>query len=113
MPASPPSSTGSQHSCCTAPPTAAPGLTRCSLVAPRRSYLRAYASVPSAVKSIFAMRRLHTGHVAHSFGLADTPTTLGSSGSAAERKKRKQAAASNSVRSRKKAIHKAAQQLMD
>jgi ATP-dependent RNA helicase DDX31/DBP7 len=73
--------------------------------------VRSYASVPSSVKSIFNMRRLHTGHVAHSFGLAETPTTLGASFSSAERKKRKLQAAGSALRSRKKAVHRGAQQL--
>ena len=36
---------------------------------PCRSYTRAYATHPSSVKEVFHVKRLHLGHVAHSFGL--------------------------------------------
>ena len=34
-----------------------------------RSSVRAYAAYPAAVKNIFHVKKLHTGHVAHSFAL--------------------------------------------
>jgi hypothetical protein len=43
------------------------------------SYLRAYAAYPRALKSIFHPRKLHIGHVARSFALADAPTLLAKS----------------------------------
>jgi ATP-dependent RNA helicase DDX31/DBP7 len=68
-----------------------------------RAFLRAYATHPASVKGIFHVRRLHTGHVAHAFALAEPPTTIGSSGATAERKKRKHdATEAASWRARKK-----------
>ena len=34
-----------------------------------RSFTRAYAAHPSSVKDVFHVRKLHFGHVAHSFAL--------------------------------------------
>ena len=34
-----------------------------------RSFTRAYAAHPSSVKDVFHVRKLHLGHVAHSFAL--------------------------------------------
>ena len=34
-----------------------------------RSFVRSYAAHPQSVKDIFHVRRLHLGHVAHSFAL--------------------------------------------
>lgn len=34
-----------------------------------RSFVRAYATHPAKIRSIFHVKRLHLGHVAHSFAL--------------------------------------------
>ena len=34
-----------------------------------RSFVRSYAAHPQSVKDVFHVRRLHLGHVAHSFAL--------------------------------------------
>ncbi|XP_062873694.1 probable ATP-dependent RNA helicase DDX31 [Trichomycterus rosablanca] len=44
-----------------------------------QSFVRAYTSYPSALKSIFHIRHLHLGHAAKSFGLRDAPQGLSSS----------------------------------
>jgi ATP-dependent RNA helicase DDX31/DBP7 len=54
-----------------------------------RSFVRAYATHPSALKPIFHVRSLHLGHVASAFALREPPAQLGASGSREERKKRK------------------------
>lgn len=41
-----------------------------------QSYIRAYAAVPSALRDVFHYRKLHLGHVAHSFGLRKKPSNL-------------------------------------
>lgn len=38
-----------------------------------RSSIRAYAAYPAAVKEVFHVKKLHLGHVAHSFALRCTP----------------------------------------
>ncbi|XP_071948400.1 ATP-dependent DNA helicase DDX31-like [Antedon mediterranea] len=43
-----------------------------------QSFIRAYATYPSYLKHIFHVKNLHLGHVAKSFGLRVTPTTIGS-----------------------------------
>ena len=40
------------------------------------SYVRSYATYPSAVKSIFNMKLLHLGHLAKSFGLREAPADM-------------------------------------
>lgn len=42
-----------------------------------QSYVGAYATHASHLKSIFHVRKLHLGHVAHSFALKAQPTSLG------------------------------------
>ncbi|KAA6429418.1 MAG: DEAD-box ATP-dependent RNA helicase 17-like [Trebouxia sp. A1-2] len=42
-----------------------------------RSFTRAYAAHPSSVKDVFHVRKLHLGHVAHSFALRSNPTMIG------------------------------------
>lgn len=42
-----------------------------------QSFVRAYASYPSSLKSIFHIKNLHLGHVAKSFGLSDAPQQIG------------------------------------
>ena len=54
-----------------------------------RAYVRAYAAQPAALKSIFYVKKLHLGQLAHSFGLKERPTVLGHSASKAALKKRK------------------------
>eukprot|EP00898_Chlorokybus_atmophyticus_P003249 jgi/Chlat1/3925/Chrsp26S04189 len=44
-----------------------------------RSFIRAYAVHPGALKKIFHVKQLHLGHVAHSLGLKKQPSTLGMS----------------------------------
>ena len=41
-----------------------------------QSYVGAYATHASHLKSIFHVRKLHLGHVAHSFALKAQPTSL-------------------------------------
>ncbi|XP_033099162.1 probable ATP-dependent RNA helicase DDX31 isoform X2 [Anneissia japonica] len=43
-----------------------------------QSFIRAYATYPSHLKHIFHVKNLHLGHVAKSFGLRVTPTSIGS-----------------------------------
>lgn len=45
-----------------------PGLKEASSAA-FRSFVRAYATHPASLKAIFHVKRLHLGHVAHSFAL--------------------------------------------
>lgn len=40
------------------------------------SFVRAYSSYPSSLKSIFHVKHLHLGHVTKSFGLNQTPTEI-------------------------------------
>ena len=42
-----------------------------------QSFVRAYATYPTALKSIFHMKKLHLGHLAKSFGLQDSPGHIG------------------------------------
>lgn len=58
--------------------TAQPALKESAINA-YHSYLRAYAAYPRALKAIFHPRKLHIGHVARSFALADAPTLLAKS----------------------------------
>uniref|UniRef100_A0A8D0HLF5 ATP-dependent RNA helicase n=1 Tax=Sphenodon punctatus TaxID=8508 RepID=A0A8D0HLF5_SPHPU len=44
-----------------------------------QSFIRAYATYPSALKHIFHVKSLHLGHVAKSFGLRDAPKNLSAS----------------------------------
>ena len=48
-----------------------------------RAYVRAYAAQPAALKSVFYVKKLHLGRLAHSFGLKERPTVLGHSASKA------------------------------
>ncbi|XP_077986561.1 ATP-dependent DNA helicase DDX31-like [Glandiceps talaboti] len=41
------------------------------------SFIRAYATYPSAFKHIFHVKNLHLGHVAKSFALKESPATIG------------------------------------
>lgn len=55
-----------------------------------RSSVRAYATHAAELKTFFSVRTLHLGHVAHSFGLQETPTMVGkgvSKGEAARRRR--------------------------
>lgn len=72
----------------------------------RRSFVRAYSTHPASVKSIFHVKKLHIGHVAHSFALADPPTMVGQSGSRDERKKRKADDAKSKIRANRKAMRR-------
>ena len=53
-----------------------------------RSFVQAYAAHPAAVKGMLSVKRLHLGHVAHSFGLKEAPTLIGGSGSKKEAKRK-------------------------
>ncbi|GIL86758.1 hypothetical protein Vretifemale_14995, partial [Volvox reticuliferus] len=76
-----------------------------------RSFVRAYASHSGDLKRVFAVRNLHLGHVAHSFCLMDTPTRLGSSASAADRKRRKWEAAAAQEAERRRKMKRAARRV--
>lgn len=76
-----------------------------------RSYVRAYATHTGEIKRVFAVRNLHLGHVAHAFCLLETPSMLGQSGSAADRKRRKAEAALKGEAERKKKMRKAAREV--
>ncbi|XP_061189421.1 probable ATP-dependent RNA helicase DDX31 [Saccostrea echinata] len=41
-----------------------------------QSFVRAYATYPSSLKTIFHVRNLHLGHLAKSFGLRDAPSNI-------------------------------------
>ncbi|XP_074654418.1 ATP-dependent DNA helicase DDX31-like [Tubulanus polymorphus] len=41
------------------------------------SFIRAYATYPSHLKSIFHVKKLHLGHVAKAFGLREAPNDIG------------------------------------
>ncbi|GHP04388.1 hypothetical protein PPROV_000314200 [Pycnococcus provasolii] len=53
-----------------------------------RSFVRAYAAHPAAVKYMLHVQRLHLGHVAQSFGLKEAPTLIGKGGSKKEAKRK-------------------------
>jgi ATP-dependent RNA helicase DDX31/DBP7 len=42
-----------------------------------QSFVRAYATYPSSMKTIFHIKNLHLGHLAKSFGLRDAPSNIG------------------------------------
>ncbi|XP_067328082.1 ATP-dependent DNA helicase DDX31 [Anolis sagrei] len=44
-----------------------------------QSFIRAYATFPSSLRTIFCLRSLHLGHLAKSFGLRDAPGNLSAS----------------------------------
>jgi ATP-dependent RNA helicase DDX31/DBP7 len=56
-----------------------------------RAYVRAYATHGLDIKAFFSVRSLHLGHVAHSFGLRERPTTVGQSTSKSKALVRKRA----------------------
>ena len=58
-----------------------------------RSFVGAYATNPQHLRHIFHVRKLHLGHVAHSFALREPPRKLGQSASKQARKSAKDAAA--------------------
>jgi ATP-dependent RNA helicase DDX31/DBP7 len=68
----------------------------------------AYSVHSKHLKSIFSVRSLHLGHVAGSFGLAEAPTAIGGSGSAAAARKAKQQKVRAGKGDAKKAMRKAA-----
>jgi ATP-dependent RNA helicase DDX31/DBP7 len=74
-----------------------------------RSYVRAYATHTVDVKKCGCLvKKLHLGHIAFAHGLKDTPTMLGASGSATERKrKRAEEAAAKQRKAKKSLYHKA------
>jgi ATP-dependent RNA helicase DDX31/DBP7 len=75
---------------------------------PLRSFVRAYATHPTSLKHVFHVKSLHLGHLAASFGLKEAPGRIGSSGAAAERKKRKADEHRASQKRQKAAWHKTA-----
>lgn len=52
-----------------------------------RSHVGAYATHASHLKGIFHVRKLHLGHVAHSFALKEQPKALGRAGAKRVQKK--------------------------
>ena len=56
-----------------------------------RSFVGAYATNPAHLRHIFHVRRLHLGHVAHSFALREPPRKLGQSAAKQARKSAKDA----------------------
>lgn len=54
-----------------------------------RSYVGAYATHPQHLRRIFHVKKLHLGHVAHSFALKEQPRRLGQSAAKQARKQRK------------------------
>jgi len=44
-----------------------------------QAYIRAYAALPVSIRDIFHFKKLHLGHVAHSFGLRKQPSKLAQS----------------------------------
>ena len=56
-----------------------------------RSYVGAYATHPQHLRRIFHVKKLHLGHVAHSFALKEQPRRLGQSAAKQARKQRKEA----------------------
>lgn len=54
-----------------------------------RSYVRAYATHSGELKSIFHIKSLHLGHVAHSFALTERPALVGRSATKDAFRKRK------------------------
>lgn len=75
---------------------------------PCRSFVRAYATHPSALKHVFHVKSLHLGHVASCFGLREAPGRIGAKGAAAERRKRKADSQQAAVKREKAAWHKKA-----
>ncbi|KAL6759792.1 P-loop containing nucleoside triphosphate hydrolase protein [Haematococcus lacustris] len=73
-----------------------------------RSFTRAYAAHTADVKKVFHVRNLHLGHIAFAHALKDTPTMLGSSGSATERKRKRVEELASKQRVAKKALYKKA-----
>jgi ATP-dependent RNA helicase DDX31/DBP7 len=56
-----------------------------------RSFVGAYATNPQHLRHIFHIKRLHLGHVAHSFALKEQPRRLGQSEAKRARKSAKDA----------------------
>ncbi|KAF5831920.1 hypothetical protein DUNSADRAFT_12378, partial [Dunaliella salina] len=74
-----------------------------------RSFVRAYATHTSETKRAFHVRNLHLGHVAFAHALKEAPSTLGASGSAAERKRKRADEVASKQRKAKKQLFKGAQ----
>lgn len=71
-----------------------------------RSFVRAYAAHSADTKRCFHVRSLHLGHVAFAHALKEAPSTLGASGAAAERKRKRADDAAAKQRSAKKSLYK-------
>jgi ATP-dependent RNA helicase DDX31/DBP7 len=56
-----------------------------------RSFVGAYATSPQHLRHIFHIKKLHLGHVAHSFALKEQPKRLGQSAAKKARKSLKEA----------------------
>ena len=69
-----------------------------------RSFVGAYATNPHHLRHIFHIKRLHLGHVAHSFALKEPPRRLGQSQAKAARKQTKD---TNQKHQRRKKVSKA------
>jgi ATP-dependent RNA helicase DDX31/DBP7 len=70
-----------------------------------RSFVRAYATHPAALKHIFHPRSLHLGHIAGAFALKEPPAQLGASGSREERKRRKREEELKEKQERRRRMH--------
>jgi ATP-dependent RNA helicase DDX31/DBP7 len=70
-----------------------------------RSFVRAYATHPAALKHIFHPRSLHLGQVAASCALKEPPAQLGASGSREERKRRKREEELKERQERRRRMH--------
>ncbi|KAF8071155.1 RH17 [Scenedesmus sp. PABB004] len=73
-----------------------------------RSFVRAYATHPAALKHVFHVKSLHLGHLAAAFGLREAPAKIGARGAVAERKKRKAEGQRAAERKQKAAWHRTA-----
>ena len=71
-----------------------------------RSYVGAYATHPRHLRDIFHIKKLHLGHVAHSFALREQPRRLGQSAAKQARKAQKEELSEASKKKRFKAIGK-------
>lgn len=66
-----------------------------------RSYVGAYATHPNHLKEVFHIKKIHLGHVAHSFALKEQPKKLGQSASKQARKAKKEKDALSQARNQR------------
>lgn len=67
-----------------------------------RSYVGAYATHASHLKGIFHVRKLHLGHVAHSFALKEQPKALGRAGAKKSQNNKHKKGGTHSARPKKR-----------